>query len=82
MDARSLRPLGRSGLDVSPICLGSNVFGWTVDEAMSFRLLDMWVDAGMNFVDTADVYSRWVEGHGGGESEAIIGKWLRQTGKR
>jgi aryl-alcohol dehydrogenase-like predicted oxidoreductase len=76
------RPLGRSGLDVSPICLGGNVFGWTVDEPMSFRLLDAWVDAGMNFVDTADVYSRWVPGHSGGESEAIIGKWFRQSGKR
>ena len=77
-----LRQLGRSGLEVSPICLGGNVFGWTVDESMSFRLLDAWVDAGMNFVDTADVYSRWVPGHSGGESETIIGKWLRQTGKR
>jgi len=77
-----LRPLGRSGLDVSPICLGGNVFGWTVDEAMSFRLLDAWVDAGMNFVDTADVYSRWVPGHAGGESETILGKWFRQSGKR
>src|SRR5450631_1629896 len=76
------RPLGRSGLQVSPLCLGGNVFGWTVDEAMSFRLLDAWVDAGMNFVDTADVYSRWVPGHAGGESETIIGKWLRQSGKR
>ena len=78
----SLRALGRSGLAVSPICLGGNVFGWTVDEAMSFRLLDAWVDAGMNFVDTADVYSRWVPGHAGGESETIIGKWFRQSGKR
>jgi aryl-alcohol dehydrogenase-like predicted oxidoreductase len=78
----ALRSLGRSGLQVSPICLGGNVFGWTVDESMSFRLLDGWVDAGMNFVDTADVYSRWVPGHAGGESETIIGKWLRQSGKR
>jgi aryl-alcohol dehydrogenase-like predicted oxidoreductase len=76
------RALGRSGLQVSPICLGGNVFGWTVDETMSFRLLDAWVDAGMNFVDTADVYSRWVPGHAGGESETIIGKWLRQSCKR
>jgi aryl-alcohol dehydrogenase-like predicted oxidoreductase len=76
------RALGRSGLTVSPICLGGNVFGWTVDETMSFRLLDAWVDAGMNFLDTADVYSRWVPGHAGGESETIIGKWLRRTGKR
>ncbi|QNK72592.1 aldo/keto reductase [Variovorax sp. PAMC28562] len=77
-----LRPLGRSGLQVSPIAFGGNVFGWTVDEALSFRLLDAWLDAGFNFVDTADVYSRWVPGHTGGESETIIGKWLRQTGKR
>ena len=77
-----LRELGRSGLMVSPLCLGGNVFGWTVDEALSFRILDAWVDAGMNFIDTADVYSRWVSGHAGGESETIIGKWLRQSGKR
>jgi aryl-alcohol dehydrogenase-like predicted oxidoreductase len=77
-----LRQLGRSGLEVSPICLGGNVFGWTVDESMSFRLLDAWVDAGMNFVDTADVYSRWAPGHAGGESETILGKWFRQSGKR
>jgi aryl-alcohol dehydrogenase-like predicted oxidoreductase len=76
------RVLGRSGLQVSRICLGGNVFGWTVDEPMSFRLLDAWVDAGMNFVDTADVYSRWVPGHTGGESETIIGKWLKASGKR
>ena len=76
------RSLGRSGLHVSPICLGGNVFGWTVDEAMSHRLLDAWVDAGMNFVDTADVYSRWVTGHAGGESETIIGTWLKKSGKR
>ncbi|MEO8249113.1 MAG: aldo/keto reductase, partial [Burkholderiales bacterium] len=67
---------------VSPICLGGNVFGWTVDEATSFRLLDAWVDAGMNFVDTADMYSRWVPGHVGGESETVIGKWLKKSGKR
>ena len=82
MNPSSHRQLGRSGLRVSPLCLGGNVFGWTVDEAMSFRLLDAWVDAGMNFVDTADVYSRWVPGHVGGESEAILGKWFRQSGKR
>ncbi|MEJ8813271.1 aldo/keto reductase [Variovorax ureilyticus] len=77
-----LRTLGRSGLQVSPLAFGGNVFGWTADEAMSFRLLDAWLDAGFNFVDTADVYSRWVPGHTGGESETLIGKWLRQTGKR
>ena len=76
------RELGRSGLQVSPLCLGGNVFGWTVDEATSFSLLDAWVDAGMNFVDTADVYSRWVPGHTGGESETIIGRWLQRSGKR
>jgi len=76
------RELGRSGLQVSTLCFGGNVFGWTVDEATSFQLLDAWVDAGMNFVDTADVYSRWVPGHAGGESETIIGKWLKQSGKR
>src|SRR5450631_866357 len=76
------RPLGRSGLQVSPLCLGGNVFGWTADEATSFRLLDAWVDAGMNFIDTADVYSRWVPGHRGGESETIIGKWLKRSGRR
>ena len=77
-----LRSLGRSGLLVSPLAFGGNVFGWTVDETASFRLLDAWVDAGFNLVDTADVYSRWVPGHSGGESETIIGKWLRQSGKR
>jgi len=76
------RELGRSGLLVDPLCLGGNVFGWTVDEATSFSLLDAWVDAGMNFIDTADVYSRWAPGHVGGESEAIIGKWLKRSGKR
>jgi aryl-alcohol dehydrogenase-like predicted oxidoreductase len=77
-----LRALGRSGLQVSPLCFGGNVFGWTVDEATSFSLLDAWVDAGFNFIDTADTYSRWVPGHVGGESETIIGKWLKRSGKR
>ncbi|MEG1280342.1 MAG: aldo/keto reductase [Comamonas sp.] len=76
------RPLGRSPLQVSPLCFGGNVFGWTADEATSFSMLDAWLDAGMNFVDTADVYSRWAPGHQGGESEATIGKWLRKSGKR
>ncbi len=76
------RPLGRSGLQVSPLAFGGNVFGWTVDEATSFSLLDAWVDAGFNFIDTADVYSRWVPGHAGGESETILGKWLKHSGKR
>ena len=77
-----LRPLGRSGLQVSPLAFGGNVFGWTVDEATSFSLLDAWLDAGFNFIDTADVYSAWVPGHSGGESETIIGKWLRKSGRR
>lgn len=76
------RPLGRSSLQVSPLCFGGNVFGWTVDEATSFSLLDAWLDAGFNFIDTADVYSRWAPGHTGGESETIIGKWLKASGKR
>ena len=76
------RELGRSGLKVSPLAFGGNVFGWTVDEATSFSLLDAWLDAGFNFMDTADVYSSWVPGHGGGESENVIGKWLKQGGKR
>jgi len=76
------RELGRSGLQVSKLCLGGNVFGWTADEATSFTLLDAWVDAGMNFIDTADVYSRWAPGHRGGESETVIGNWLRRSGKR
>lgn len=76
------RTLGRSGLQVSPLCFGGNVFGWTADETTSFALLDAWVDAGFNFIDTADVYSRWAPGHKGGESETVIGKWLRHSGKR
>jgi aryl-alcohol dehydrogenase-like predicted oxidoreductase len=78
----NLRPLGGSPLRVSPLCFGGNVFGWTVDERTSFSLLDAWLDAGFNFVDTADVYSRWVPGHSGGESETIIGKWLKAGGRR
>ena len=76
------RTLGRSGLQVSPLAFGGNVFGWTVDESTSFSLLDAWLDAGFNFIDTADVYSAWVPGHSGGESETVIGKWLRASGKR
>ncbi|CCD95907.1 putative oxidoreductase, aldo/keto reductase family [Bradyrhizobium sp. ORS 375] len=76
------RPLGRSGLNVPPLCFGCNVFGWTVDEAASFRLLDKVQDVGLTFLDTADVYSRWVPGHSGGESETIIGKWMKQRGNR
>jgi aryl-alcohol dehydrogenase-like predicted oxidoreductase len=76
------RELGRSGLRVSPLCFGGNVFGWTVDEATSFSLLDAWLDAGFNFVDTADMYSTWVPGHVGGESETVIGRWFKASGKR
>lgn len=73
-----LRPLGRSGLQVAPLAFGGNVFGWTADEPTSFALLDAFVGAGFNLVDTADVYSRWAPGHSGGESEAIIGRWLKR----
>jgi aryl-alcohol dehydrogenase-like predicted oxidoreductase len=76
------RPLGRSGLNIAPLMLGGNVFGWNVDEPTSFALLDAFVDAGFNAVDTADTYSRWVSGHQGGESETVIGNWLRRSGKR
>jgi len=82
MTTPSFRHLGRSGLQVSPLCLGGNVFGWTVDEASAFSLLDAWLDAGFNFIDTADVYSRWVPGHAGGESERILGRWLARSGRR
>jgi aryl-alcohol dehydrogenase-like predicted oxidoreductase len=74
--------LGRSGLNVAPLAFGGNVFGWTADEATSFSLLDAFVDAGLNLLDTADVYSRWAPGHSGGESENVIGKWLKASGKR
>ena len=71
------RTLGRTGLSVAPIVFGGNVFGWTANEKTSFQLLDAFFDAGFNAIDTADVYSAWVPGHQGGESEAIIGKWLK-----
>jgi aryl-alcohol dehydrogenase-like predicted oxidoreductase len=74
--------LGRSSLEVPPLCFGGNVFGWTADERTSFRLLDALVESGFNFVDTADVYSVWAPGNRGGESETIIGRWLRKTRKR
>jgi len=73
------RKLGKSGLEFAPIAFGGNVFGWTADEAVSHKLLDSFVDAGFSFVDTADVYSRWVPGHTGGESETIIGSWLKKN---
>lgn len=74
--------MGKSGIRIAPLAFGGNVFGWTVDEKASFHLLDAFVAAGFNLVDTADVYSRWVPGNQGGESETIIGKWLKQSGKR
>jgi aryl-alcohol dehydrogenase-like predicted oxidoreductase len=76
------RALGRSGLATAPLAFGGNVFGWTADEATSFSLLDAFVDGGFNLIDTADVYSRWAPGHRGGESETIIGRWLKKSGKR
>jgi aryl-alcohol dehydrogenase-like predicted oxidoreductase len=77
-----LRELGRSGLKVSPVCLGGNVFGWTADEKASFAVLDDFTGSGGNFIDTADVYSTWVDGHKGGESETVLGKWLKGRGNR
>ena len=77
-----MRKLGSSGIEVPVIMLGGNVFGWTVNESDSFRLLDAAFDAGLTFIDTADVYSRWVPGHVGGESETILGKWFARSGKR
>jgi aryl-alcohol dehydrogenase-like predicted oxidoreductase len=76
------RRLGRSDLEVAPFCFGGNVFGWTADEKTSFALLDAFVEAGFDFIDTADAYSRWVPGHTGGESEAIIGRWMKARGNR
>ena len=75
------RKLGNTGIEVYPLALGGNVFGWTVDEPMAFRILERFTAAGGNFLDTADSYSRWVPGNQGGESETIIGKWLKQSGK-
>lgn len=74
------RELGHSGLHVAPLAFGGNVFGWTADRATSFALLDAFVDSGFNLIDTADVYSRWVPGHSGGESETILGAWLAAGG--
>ncbi len=74
------RKIGNSTLEVAPLAFGGNVFGWTIDERTSFSLLDAFVEAGFSLVDTADVYSRWVPGNKGGESETIIGRWLRQRG--
>ncbi|GGF93733.1 NADP-dependent aryl-alcohol dehydrogenase [Rhizobium wenxiniae] len=76
-----LRVLGRTGLSISPVVFGGNVFGWTADEKTSFDLLDKFFDAGFDTIDTADCYSGWVPGNAGGESETIIGKWLKQSGR-
>ncbi len=76
------RRLGRTDLEIAPLVLGGNVFGWTADEKTSFEILDRFVDAGLNAIDTADSYSRWVDGNKGGESETIIGKWMKSRGNR
>jgi aryl-alcohol dehydrogenase-like predicted oxidoreductase len=76
------RPLGRTGLSIAPLVFGGNVFGWTANEARSFELLDAFVDAGFDAIDTADAYSTWVPGHRGGESETVIGAWLRRNPQR
>jgi aryl-alcohol dehydrogenase-like predicted oxidoreductase len=76
------RKLGNSGLEVAPLVLGGNVFGWTVDEPTAFRILDAFAASGGNCIDTADTYSRWVPGNKGGESETVIGKWLKRSGNR
>jgi aryl-alcohol dehydrogenase-like predicted oxidoreductase len=76
------RSIGNSELKVAPLVFGGNVFGWTADERTSFSILDAFVDHDLNFIDTADVYSAWVDGHQGGESETIIGKWFKESGKR
>ncbi len=77
-----MRKLGKTGLEIAPLVFGGNVFGWTVDQARSFQLLDAFVAAGFNSVDTADMYSKWVPGHTGGESETIIGEWMKSRGNR
>ncbi len=76
------RTLGHAGLTVAPLCFGGNVFGWTANEKTSFDILDAFTGAGFDFVDTADVYTRWIEGNKGGESETIIGNWFARSGKR
>jgi aryl-alcohol dehydrogenase-like predicted oxidoreductase len=76
------RILGMTGLEVSPLTLGGDVFGWTIDEQQSFEILNAWIAAGFNFIDTADSYSNWVPGNKGGESETIIGNWIKKQGNR
>lgn len=77
-----MRKLGWTGLEVTPLCFGGNVLNWTIDEGASFQVLDAYVEAGGNFIDTADVYSAWVPGHRGGESEALLGRWMRERNNR
>src|SRR5437879_11907955 len=77
-----MRKLGRSGLRVAALCLGGNTFGWTTDQKTSEAVLDAYIEAGGNFIDTADVYSRWVPGHASGESETVLGTWTRGRGNR
>src|SRR5690606_23257206 len=77
-----MRNLGNTDLKIAPIVFGGNIFGWTIDEKKSFEILDAFVDAGFNAIDTADSYSAWVPGNSGGESEKIIGNWLQKSGKR
>lgn len=76
------RKLGNSGIEVLPLMLGGNVFGWTIDEAQSFGVLDAFAGRGFDFIDTADIYSRWAPGHAGGESETILGRWMKARGNR
>src|SRR5665213_973743 len=76
------REIGTSGIKVYPFAFGGNVFGWTIDQKESFKVLDGFTDAGLDFIDTADVYSSWAPGNKGGESETIIGNWLKKSGKR
>jgi aryl-alcohol dehydrogenase-like predicted oxidoreductase len=76
------RTLGKTDLNIAPIVFGGNVLGWTIDEQKSFKILDQFIESGFNFIDTADVYSRWVPGNKGGESETIIGNWLKKQNKR
>lgn len=77
-----MRALGRTGLKVSALCFGGNVFGWTTDEAASFAVLDAFIEGGGTFIDSADVYSRWVPGNVGGESEVVLGRWMQARGNR
>src|SRR5215472_7868367 len=80
--AMKMRQLGQSSIEVAPLMLGGNVFGWTADEPASFKILDAFVAAGLNFIDTADSYSTWAAGHKGGESETVIGNWFKRSGNR